>query len=361
MTAFRPNQFREAAALGRAPGEWRAGRWRTFEPRPPVRWALQGKEVWLRPGLTFTPYANPRRCSAHCSFCSEELQRVDATHLTAHRLIDGHERWFAALDRAWHELTGFEMGLSLSGLEATSDPAWLLRLLELVRAHGATFPSRVLYTNGSGLCRDDRLIPALVESGFTGVELSRAHADERLNHLVMRFDRDEPIRGQAAFEGTVTRLLSSGLPLKLVCILNAQGISTWRQVETYVRMAARLGVRRVVFRALSELGARYLESRTSRWIDRHRVELRPLLESIFPNEGGCREGWSFVGMTAGYYYFNEVYLRDGVEVTFEAASYVAHDDAVKSGVVQKLVFHSDGSLCGDWVPNAQVLARYDAE
>ena len=359
MTAFRPNQFRDAAQLN-GPGEWREGRWRTFEPQPSRPWMIRGREVMLRPGLTFTPYANPRPCNAHCSFCSEELLRDDATHLTAQRVIEDHDRYFAGLARAWTELDGFPMGLSLSGLEATADPVWMLRLLELVQRHDALFPSRVLYTNGSGLCSDERLTPALVSARFTGVELSRAHPDERINHLVMRFDRGEAIRLQDAFERTVTRVLDAGLSLKLVCILNAQGVSSFEQVEAYVAMAARLGVQRVVFRALSELGGRYVENRTTRWIDRHRVDVRPLLDALFPEEGTTRAGWTFVGMTAGYYYFNEIYLRSGVEVTFEAASYVAHDDAVKSGVVQKLVFHSNGDLCGDWVPNAQVLGNYFA-
>lgn len=341
MTAFRPNQFRRAAEL--------KGKDATFEAPEPVTRTLRGREVRLRPGLTFTPYANPRPCNAHCSFCSEELQRIDANRLTAQTIIDGHDRYFQGLERAWVELAGFEMGLSLSGLEATSDPQWMLRLLEMVERHRAIFPSRVLYTNGSGLCVDPRLIPALHD--FTGIELSRAHFDERLNHLVMRFDRDEPIRTHDAFARTVRRIIAAKIPLKLVCILNAQGVSTIAHVEKYLDVAQALDVERVVFRELSALGSIYVENRTTRWIARHRVSARELFDHV-PKD------WIFEGMTSGYYYFNEIYRRGPIEVTFEAASYVAHDDAVKSGVLQKLVFHSTGDLCGDWVPNAQVIGNY---
>jgi hypothetical protein len=86
--------------------------------------------------------------------------------------------------------------------------------------------------------------------------------------------------------------------------------------------------------------------------------VRALAEQIFPTHGAIRDGWEFIGVTSGYYYSNELYRRGGVEVVFEAASYVAHDDGVKSGVLQKLVFHSTGELCGDWVPNAQVIGNY---
>lgn len=351
---FRPNQFRALTS----PGEYREGRWRSFEPREPVERVLRGSRRRLRPGLTFTPYANPTPCNAHCSFCSEELLRDDAHRLTAKALIGDHDRYFDGLDRAWAELAGFEMGLSLSGLEATSHPEWLLRLLALVRKHGAILPSRVLYTNGSGLANDARLIPALADSGFTGVELSRAHFDERLNHLVMRFDRGQRIREHGVFAATVRRVLDAGLALKLVCIVNAQTVSSVEHVERYVEQARALGVGRVVFRALSELGDRYVENKTTRWIDAKRVSVRAIAEAIFPNDGALRPGWEFVGVTSGYYYSNELYVHRGVEVVFESSSYVAHDDGVKSGVLQKLVFHSNGDLCGDWVPNAQVIGNY---
>lgn len=354
---FRPNQFRHASAVTR-PGEYRDGRWRTFEPREPVERVLRGRVARLRPGLTFTPYANPTPCNAHCAFCSEELLRVDADRLSAKRLIGDRDAWFAALDRAWRELAGFEMGLSLSGLEATSDPAWLRRLLALVEAHGPLFPSRVLYTNGSGLCADPTLVDDLARARFDRVELSRCHLDAEVNERVMRFDRGVAIRAQPAFEETVRRVAASGLGLLLVCVLNDQGVSTIDEVERYLDGAEALGARRVVFRALSELGDLYVDNRETRWIARHRVSVRDLMDVVLPANDPPRAGWELVGVTSGYYYYNEVYRRGAMEVVLEGSSYVAHDEGVRGGVVQKLVFHSTGDLCGDWVPNAQVLGNY---
>lgn len=359
MSAFRPNQFRHAAHLA-SPGEYRDGRWRTFEPRAPVERVLRGRRFLLRPGLTFTPYANPVPCNAHCSFCSEELQRVDAERLTAKRPIGDRAQYFAGLARAWEELAGFEMGLSLSGLEATADPTWLRELLAVVRAHEALFPERVLYTNGSGLAVEPSLIDALAAARFHRVELSRAHLDEQVNHRVMRFDAGQPIRAGDVFARTVQRVLDAGLGLKLVCIVNAQGVATVDALERYLDGAAALGVRQVVFRALSELGDLYLENRETRWIAQHRVPVRGLMDALFPEGGAPRDGWTFVGVTAGYYYYNEVYRRGDVEVVLEGASYVAHHEGVQRGVLQKLVFHSSGDLCGDWVPNAQVVGNYFA-
>jgi MoaA/NifB/PqqE/SkfB family radical SAM enzyme len=353
---FRPNQFRHATSI-ETPAIYRDGRWHTFEPRPAVARELRGRTWWLRPGLTFTPYANPTRCNAHCAFCSEELQRRDADRLTAETIIGDRDRYFARLDRAWRELAGFPMGMSLSGLEATSDPAWLLRLLSLIEQHDALFPEKVLYTNGSGLCTHDELIEALGHARFDRIELSRCHFDEAINQRIMRFDRNQPVYRHEAFVDTVRRARRR-VPVKLSCILNRQGVCAVPHLEEYLREAAALGVDRVVFRELSVLGDSYLENREQRWITGHRASVRALLDEIHPDRGALREGWEFLGVTSGYYYYNEVYRHRGVEVTLEGSSYVAHHEIQKTGVLQKLVFHSTGDLCGDWVPSSLVIGNY---
>ena len=352
----RPNQFRDALEIGE-PGVYRDGRWRLFEPQPPVARTLAGQSWLLRPGLTFTPYANPTPCNARCAFCSEELLRKDGDRLTAKTPIQDHDRYFAALDRVWQELAGFPMGLSLSGLEATSDPAWLLRLLALVRQHDALLPERVLYSNGSGLATHPALIDALEQTRFDRVELSRCHFDEDTNQGIMRFRRTEPIWRRAVLEDLIRRL-HGRITVKLSCILCRPGTASIDDVEAYVAHAAELGVSRIVFRELSALGDAYHVNREHRWIEANRVPVRGLMEAIQPEEGVLRPGWTFRGATLGYYYYNEVYLRRGVEIILEGSSYTAHHAQVQSGVLQKLVLHSTGELCGDWVPNALVIGNY---
>lgn len=364
---FRPNLFRRTADAT-DPGEYRDGRWRTFLPREPVERVLRGRTVRLRPGLTFTPYANPTACNARCAFCSEELLRIDASRLSAKRVITDDAQYFAGLDRAWQELAGVDMGLSLSGLEATSRPDWLLQLLGLLGRHPGLFQERVLYTNGSGLCTDARLIPALAAAGFDRAELSRCHFDAARNQRIMRFRRGEPIHTAAAFADTVRRMIGGGLPVRLVCIMSREGVDSVADIEAYLDQAAALGVRRVVFRALSELGDIYHENRETRWIAANRTDLRARMEEILPSgpDGAARirDGWRLLGMTSGYYYYNEVYERGGVETVIEGSSYVAHNEAVNGAgsdglaVMQKLVFHSSGDLCGDWVPDAQLIGNY---
>jgi hypothetical protein len=87
--------------------------------------------------------------------------------------------------------------------------------------------------------------------------------------------------------------------------------------------------------------------------------VRTLMDAILDDRGRTRAGWTLEGVTSGYYYYNERYRRGRIEVTLEGSSYVARRDAVGSGVLQKLVFHSTRELCGDWVPNSQVIGCYD--
>ncbi|MDG1481293.1 MAG: hypothetical protein P8R54_16995 [Myxococcota bacterium] len=354
--SFEPNQFRSAGSIT-APAVYRAGRWELFEPRPPLTRVLAGRLWRLRPGLTFTPYANPTACNAHCTFCSEELLRKDGTRLTAKTTITDFDRYFAGLDRVWRELAGFEMGLSLSGLEATSSPPWMLRMLALVADHSALFPEKVLYSNGTGLFTHPPLVDAMQAVGFDRVELSRSHLNEDINQQIMRFNRGEPIRKHAAFEALIAALRDR-VTVKLSCILTAAGVSTLRGIEDYIDQAADLGITEIVFRELSQLGSVYNENRFTDWIAENRVDVRALMQQVQPDTGDLRDGWEFLGATSGYYYYNEVYQRRGVTVRLEVSSYTAHHDAHRTGVLQKLVFHSTGDLCGDWVPDALQIGNY---
>src|SRR4051794_25048017 len=47
----------------------------------------------ILPGLTFTPYANPTVCSAHCHYCSEDLIRLHGVRNSSPTLLirDQHE------------------------------------------------------------------------------------------------------------------------------------------------------------------------------------------------------------------------------------------------------------------------------
>ena len=338
----------------------RANKWAMYHPAPAIPKTIQGQEISFRPGLTLTPFANPVACNAHCRFCSEELQRRDGHQLTAKALISDHAAYFRSLHQAFLALAGLPIGLSLSGLEATADPAWLNALLQLLQhpAHIGLFDEKVLYSNGTGLYKFPWMIPALAATGFDRVELSRCHHDEKVNQTIMYFNRNEPVHRNAAYEDLLGQLLPQ-LHVRNSCILTLQGIHDLPGMEAYLDWAMELGVRDVVFRELSRLDDHYLPNATSKWVEANRIPIEPLLDELAPSLSETRAGWRHTGSTLGYYYYNEHFLYKGkVEVVVETSSYPALREANASQVVQKLVFHSNGHLCGDWDPNAHVVGKF---
>lgn len=340
----------------------RSDQWAQYRPATPIRRTVQGQAFDFRPGLTLTPFANPVACNAHCRFCSEELQRRDGHQLTAKRLILDYDRYFAGLASALLALTGLPIGLSLSGLEATAEPVWLRRLLDTLAAAAGTTPfdEKVLYTNGSGLHRHPWMAEALAEARFDRIELSRCHPDEAVNQGIMYFNRNEPVWQNAPYEALVRRLTDSWpVQVKNSCILTRPGVHDLPGMEGYLDWAMDLGVRAVVFRELSRLDDRYLPNATARWVEANRVPIEPILQKLSPSMSGTRAGWDYVGSTVGYYYYNEHFrYRGAVEVVVETSSYPALMSANATGIVQKLVYHSNGQLCGDWDPDTFVIGRF---
>jgi molybdenum cofactor biosynthesis enzyme MoaA len=342
--------------------EFRQGKWTEYSEWNVETRQLGDKSVHMRCGLTFTPFANPVSCNAHCSFCSEELMRSEAHVLTSKRLIRDYPRYFAGLEEAWRALAGFPMGLSLSGLEATAEPVWLARLLELLgdMRTVTSFQEKVLYTNGSGLARDAWIGKSLADAGFDRIELSRAHYNESANQRIMRFNRNEPVMTNDVFLEMIGRV-GRMLPVKCSCILTRGGVNSVDEVERHLDWLAQSGVQTVVFRELSRLDGGYLPNDTSRWVEANRVEIDPLLKAVCSGPGAVREGWSYLHSVRGYYYYNEHYrYQDRLEVILETSSYSALMKANQTGVVHKLVYHSNGNLCGDWDPDAFVLASFQA-
>ncbi len=348
-----PQSDAELAAL-------RADKWALYNPPSPVSLNFQGNSFAFRPGLTLTPFANAVPCNAHCRFCSEELQRRSNHSLTAQQLIGDYDNYFEGLRQALLQLGGLPVGLSLSGLEATAEPRWLLRLLDLLAeiAPDFQFDEKVLYTNGTGLYKHPQLVPALENARFDRIELSRCHPEQAINQKIMYINRNEPVWENAAYEDLV-RSLQGRLFVKNSCILTQPGVHTLEGMEAYLDWATDMGVKEVVFRELSRLDDSYVRNATAQWVESNRVPIEPLLQELAPSRSGTREGWRYLSSTLGYYYYNEHFLYRGkTEVIIETSSYTALQEANAEGCIQKLVFHSNGNLCGDWDPNALVIGKF---
>ena len=339
----------------------RSGKWKVYEEDEIETIIVNDDRIKIRSGLTFTPFANATRCNAHCRFCSEELQRKHQKNLTSKRIIENYAEYFNGLEKAFKDLSRLKnIGLSLSGLEATSEPLWLLQLLDLLNKNEdiPKFNEKVLYTNASGLYKHPDLILALKETNFDRLEISRCHYDDEKNQKIMYFNRNEPVYKNPAYEEVVQKALEQVF-VKNSCILTQIGINSISEVETYLDWAMSLGVKQVVFREMSRLDDSYIDNKTKIWAEENRVPIEGLLKNVMPNLEKQRENWSYKFSNAGYYYYNEYFqYKNEVEVVLESSSYNELLARNESNVVQKLVFHSNGNLCGDWNPDSHVIANY---
>ncbi|MEL7252125.1 MAG: hypothetical protein AAFO03_27175, partial [Bacteroidota bacterium] len=102
-----------------------------------------------------------------------------------------------------------------------------------------------------------------------------------------------------------------------------------------------------------------LNSPTKTWVEENRVPIESILVEVMKTFHNTRRGWEFQYSRAGYYYYNEYYTyKNDLEVIMETSSYTALNHSSGSDVVQKLVFHSNGNLCGGWDPDKDVIANY---
>jgi hypothetical protein len=324
------------------------------------RWVMHriGERLYrIAQPVTFTPYAAAQPCSARCRFCSENLRPAEAGAEAS--LLRPQPDYFDALHGALQQLRGLPVSYSLSGLETTDDRDWCLRMLRTLdqaSREGVPVEERVLYSNGAGFAHagGEGLIDALVDFRLSWLELSRHHHDEARNRAIMRFRPQQAIDANPVFE-RVACALSARLPLRLVCIVQQNGVEDAAGVAEYLHWATTLGASTVIFREFSKLDAHYRENGTKRYIESARVPIEHLIEACL-NDDGLNAHMTPLEMTEGYYFWNlRLRHRSGLDVVFESSDYAAMHQRHASGHVYKLVFHGNGRLCGGWSPDRDVL------
>lgn len=313
--------------------------------------SIKDKAYKIRKGFTFTPFANPKACNAHCTFCSEELIPANKTRNSSKNYIVDYDTYFESLNSVLTALSGLHVNLSLSGLEATIDYNWLEQLLTAVKPH-LNVKEKVLYTNGSGLT-NQMIVDLLVSHRFDKVELSRAHFDEDRNQRIMLFNKNVSIRNNRVFSELLTNI-AGNINLKLSCILNKQGIKNLSDIKLYLNWAMAFNCREVVFRELSLLDGSYTGNKTYQWIEENRIGVVGIMEDVMHDND-----FVYQHSTGGYYYYNEAYIfRSTLLVIFETSSYSELKNKNSTGIIHKLIFHSNGNLTTDWDSETSVISNF---
>jgi hypothetical protein len=142
--------------------------------------------------------------------------------------------------------------------------------------------------------------------------------------------------------------------VKLVCIVQSEGINDLESLVEYIYWVASLNVKNIIFRELSLLDNNYKENSTFNYIARTRVSIGELAEK-FINRFFSGGSLKIVQATNGYYFCNLVVDFNGIVITFESSSYIDLKKKHESGKVYKLIFHANGNLCSDWNPDRNIL------
>lgn len=299
-------------------------------------------------------------CNAKCAFCVEELRPASrGLQLVEQKRYErDDERYFARLDAALTAVAPLDVTVSITGGEPSIDPR-LPRIAATVARHGIR--KRTMTTNASGLLDGidginetdaTDVLDAVLSAGLDHLNISRAHPDPATNQRIMRVDRPLP---DAGLGEVIARAHAAGARPRLSCALLRGHIDDLDGVRRYLDFAAALGADNVIFRQLMRYDpATVQRNYVTRYSERARASMDPILEAIRPSDGIGADDFRFVRQVLGYYYYVEVYrYRDAIDVCFEGAD-LADIEADKrrrsEPVIHELVFHPDASLCSTWQP-----------
>ncbi|MBY0550160.1 MAG: hypothetical protein K2W95_22985 [Candidatus Obscuribacterales bacterium] len=307
--------------------------------------------LWNRPTKVYSnanlSVYSAQTCNARCTFCVEELRPASrGTDLWFQKKIErDDEIYFAALEATLTELRALNPSVSVTGGEASKDPR-LPRILRTLATHDAR--KRTLTTNGSGLLdvrEGKRVIDWLVDTGLQHLNISKAHPDYARNAQLMKFT--EGLSDQH-LQRVVHTATTSGVRIRLSCVLLKEAINDFTAVFDYLDYAASLGVDNVIFRQLMETDPQtHSRNRVVEYCDQQRVRLEPILDEI-----SSSSRFTFQRQIVGYYYYVEVWRYKNIDVVFEEAD-LARLEQVKQAdpeTIHELVFHPNGRLASTWQP-----------
>jgi cyclic pyranopterin phosphate synthase len=311
-------------------------------------------DLW---GRQATVYANAnlsiysaQSCNARCAFCVEELRPASrGVALDRQKTLESDDaRYFAAMQSVLDALRPLNPSVSVTGGEPSQDPR-LPRILRTLKAHGAR--KRTVTTNGSGLLdvrEGRRLIDWITDTGVAHLNISRAHADDRVNAKLMRYREGGASPDAHALREIAERSRGGGTRVRLSCVLVANAVDDLDGVLAYLDFAARVGVDNVIFRQLMQTAPDTTQANAvTRFSDRRRVDMMPLLAQLT-----MHPGFIFQRQVMGYYYYVEVWKYRGIDVVFEGADLAQLERTKQTmpGVIQELVFHPNARLASTWQP-----------
>lgn len=299
------------------------------------------KEKKIAEKFSFTPYIY-NECSANCRFCSEKLERKRNVRSNTFEVC---ENYFSKLEFILSKFKNHKLFLSISGIEPLESLGFLKRVLCSVQKfeeQGGQVYEKVIYSNlSAGTYNLEEIVKLINDYNISRIETSRHHYNEEKNNNIVRFKNKDILlnKNYEYVVGALRKIIS----IKLVCVLQKNGIDSFEEVENYLKWANKIGIKNVIFRELSIFKDSIMDNESSNYIRENRVSLMDILDNIDENKFKLKEIYK------GYYYFSFRYVYNGkTEVTFEVSDYEEMIKCHRGNEIHKLIYYPNGNLCCDW-------------
>lgn len=244
-------------------------------------------------GLDLVPWAECRprtisilpigqACQASCRFCFSKVSVSDT--------FRGRIRDFARIGRVLDlaKLHGAERAVITGGgepmlLKATD----LLDTIEMCRSR---FEKVVMITNAGCLVGNEdpgTYLGAMRDAGLSVLAISRHHHERARAEKIMGIDVDLDRLGRLASEMDLGEMR-----LRLICVLQKEGVASAAEIEDYLAWAAGLGITEVNFKELyvsTGLESAYADLEANAYSASMQVPLRVVFDFV------AKHGWAKVG------------------------------------------------------------------
>lgn len=215
-------------------------------------------------------------CQANCKFCFSESS-ISFDQKSAFQNFDLLESLC---------LLAKQRGATRFVITGGGEPTILKfeNLLKIVQVAKKYFSKIVLISNGIFLSKlpEEEMIEKtkmLIESGLTTLAISYHHYDATINNMIM----GASINNKYLFETLKKHKINKILTLRLICVLQKNGIDNKDKIEKYISYAKDNGIGQVCFKELyvsSGIESLYSEQEANKYSVKNQIPLSLLVEYL---------------------------------------------------------------------------------
>lgn len=294
-------------------------------------------------------------CNANCKFCVAQLRYENRKRLYRKEHIDDDAEYFRRLYRVLSLVRELDPSISITGGEPSISRR-LPRILSMIDELG--FRKRTITTNGSGLFLqygNERIAELLIRHRFDHLNISRCAPCEELNRRIMDYEAKGLYFSNRDLKHLLELLGGAPPKIRLSCLLLKESVRGLSELKEYVDYYSALGVDHFIFRQLMQYDHLAVNLEKIRYCEENTVDLNEIWEAMESDS-------AFVPHLnlLGYYYYVEIYRYRNAIVAGEAADLRQQylEKSKHPDTVYEMVFHTNGNLCGSWIPEEDILDPY---